>query len=126
MSAIEVLKSACKPAASFKNFSDIEIGVYNIEEFKFCQTKYGKKLVVRTEDFLCFLPDRCSKAITTDEQLIELNNGAWAMKYDGRDSKRGNLILVDIVAKQKSQDWEWNHLLTLDSNIQTTDPIQME
>lgn len=97
MSAIEVLKSACQTfKTTFRNFSQIEIGTYNILEFKFVETKYGKKLVVRTEEFLCFLPDRCSKAITSELQLIELNNGAWAMKYDG---KCGNTVRVDIVAR---------------------------
>lgn len=115
MSAIAALKSACKASASFKNFREIEIGIYNILEFKFVVTKYGKKLVVRTEEFLCFLPERCSRTITTDQQLTELNNGAWAMKYDGRDPTRGNCILVDIVEQQNPGEWEWNHLITLAS-----------
>lgn len=111
MNAIAALKSACKASASFKNFREIEIGVYNIEEFKFVVTKYGKKLVVRTEEFLCFLPDRCSRAITTDQQLVELNNGAWAMKYSGRDAQRGNCILVDIVERQQNpEEWEYNDI----------------
>lgn len=114
MSAIEALKSACKVATSFKSFREIEIGVYDIEEFKFIETKFGKKLVVRTPEFLCFLPDRCSRIITRDEQLAELNTvGVWAMKYDGRDPRRGNCILVDIVPQQSNQqNWEWNDFLT--------------
>lgn len=124
MSAIEALKSACKPAAMFRNFKDIEIGVYDVKEFKFTVTKFGKKLVVRTEDFMCFLPDRCSKAITTEKQLVELNEGAWVMKYDGRDPKRGNCILVNIVEKQQQQseqpgqEWEWKQYLTLGDQMQ--------
>lgn len=110
MSAIQALKSACKPAASYRNFCDIEIGVYNIEEFKFVQTVYGRKLVVRCEDFMCFLPDRCSKAITTDQQIIELNSGAWALKYEGRDSRRGNLIMVDFIERP---EWQFPELLAL-------------
>lgn len=114
MEAIEALKSACKPAAAFKSFREIEIGVYDIEEFKFIETKYGKKLVIRTSEFLCFLPDRCSRAITTDKQLDELNTGAWALKYDGHDPRRGNCTLVDIVPQQ--QNWEWNEHLALGAN----------
>lgn len=120
MSIFETLKSACRASASFKNFSEIEIGVYEVEEFKFVETKFGKKLVVCTEEFMCFLPDRFSKKITTDEQLIELNNTPLRMKYDGRDLKRRNLIMVDFIKKeqepqQDGQDWEWNQLLVLES-----------
>lgn len=130
MSAIEALKSACKPAAMFRNFKDIEIGVYDIKEFKFTVTKFGKKLVVRTEEFMCFLPDRCSKAITTEKQLVELNEGAWVMKYEGRDPKRGNCILVNIVEKlqseQPKQDWEWNQYLTLEGHTQPNNFFETE
>lgn len=114
MSAIEVLKSSCKGTVSFRNFREIDVGVYGIEQFKFVETKHGKKLVVRTDEFLCFLPDRCSKAITTDQQVAELNLGEWALKYDGRDVKRGNCILVDIIEKPKQPEWQWNEFLTLE------------
>lgn len=106
MSAIKALKAACK-AVPFKNFREINIGLYEILEFKFIHTKHGKKLVVRTEEFQCFLPERCSKTITTDKQIAELNSGEWVLKYAGRDPKMGNCILVDIIEKS-DPEWEYH------------------
>lgn len=124
MSAFEALKSACKASVSFKSFSEIEVGVYDVQEFKFVETKFGKKLVVRTEEFLCFLPERFSKAVSTDNQLIELNaelnSVTYSMKYDGKDPKRKSYI-VDFIKTPKMQD-DWPHeldeFLQLESNTE--------
>lgn len=72
------------------------------------------------EDFLCFLPDRFSKVVSTDLQLAELNEElesiTYSLKYDGKDPKRKNYI-VDFIKTPKEQaaerDWEWNDLLTM-------------
>lgn len=116
MSAIQLLMTSCKPKATFRRFEDIEVGVYNIEKFRFVETKFGKKLVVCTEEFMCFLPERCSKAITTDQQVNELNNGAWAMQYVGRDVLRGNAILVDIINKPEEYELSESDVITEKTN----------
>lgn len=132
MDAITALKNSCKSKkVSFKNFSQIELGVYNIEEFSFLQTKFGVKLVVRTENFMCFLPDRCSNAITTDEQIAELNGSSLAMQYEGRDEKRGDMILVNIIDRpqtyipldlQISDDMNMSELITFGNNNMESEP----
>lgn len=133
MDAITALKNSCKSKkVSFKNFNQIDAGVYNIEEFKFMDTKFGNKLVVRTENFMCFLPDRCSNTITTGEQLDELNNnGALAMQYEGRDEKRGNMILVNIIDRPQipedlgleiPEDLDMSELITFAGNNKPLEP----
>lgn len=115
MSTIEALKKACTKSSQFRKFDDIDFGVYDIEEFKFVTTKFGKKLVVRTAEFLCFLPERCSTTINTDEQLEDLNNGLWAMQYKGKDAKRGNYIMVEIIERQPQlEDLDMDELITSD------------
>lgn len=96
MNAFNKLESACRVAVSFKSFNEIEIGAYNVTEFKFMDTRFGKKIVVVTEDFMAFLPDRFSKAITTDEEIAELNSEQTIMLYGGRDAKRMNRIMVEF------------------------------
>lgn len=124
MSAFTALKSACKSAVSFKSFSEIEIGAYEVTKFKFMETKFGKKIVVVTEEFMCFLPDRFSKAITTDEQIAELNAEKTMMTYGGLESKRQNRIIVDFqkmpreTFEHEAQNWEFDDLLVLPSKME--------
>lgn len=96
MSVFQALKSACKASTVFKNFDNIEIGAYNVVEFKFMVTRYGQKVVVVTEDFMCFLPDRIAKAIKSDEAIAELNSVPYIMKYNGKDTSRHNLVMLDF------------------------------
>lgn len=110
MSAFQALKSACKASTVFKNFDNIEIGVYNIVEFKFVETRYGKKVVVVTENFMCFLPDRIANAIKSDEAIIELNSAPYIMRYSGKDASRHNRVMLDfeMCPQQNVLEMSWD------------------
>lgn len=118
MSAFKALKSACN--TNYKNFGNIDIGVYKVLEFKLVETCYGTKVAVVTEEFMCFLPDRFSKSISTQEAIDELNGPPCFMKYDGKDPKRKNLIMLDFVKcpQQDAQELTWEDLFATPSTSQ--------
>lgn len=120
MSAFNLLKSACKASAMYKNFDNIEIGEYKVLEFKFVDTKYGRKVVVVTPEFLCFLPERFGKSITTQEAIDELNKTSCVMKYQGKDPRRKNLILLDFekCVEHDAQELTWEELFAAPSDSQ--------
>lgn len=111
MSAFKKLESACKVSVAFKSFDELEIGAYDVIQFKFMDTRFGKKVVVVCADFMVSLPERFSKAITTDEDIDELNSEKTTMIYTGRDAKRMNRINVDFQKApietylHDAQDW---------------------
>lgn len=125
MSAFNALKSACKGSIMYRNFDSIEIGVYKVLEFKFADTRYGRKIVVVTDEFMCFLPDRFSKSIMTQEAIDELNNTPCVMKYNGKDPKRKNLVKLDFekYIQQDAQELTWEDLLAMPSTSQLCQTI---
>lgn len=96
MSAFNALKSACRGPVMFEKFDNILPGEYSVREFKFIQTRFGRKVVVVTEDFMCFLPERFAREIASEEAIDELNRTRYIMKYRGKDAKRHNLLLLDF------------------------------
>lgn len=118
MDAFKKLQAACK-GATFKKFSEIAIGSYEVHQFKFVETRFGKKVVVVTDEFMCFLPERFSKAITTDDQIDALNAEKTMMSYRGRDAGRMNFVILDFqkmgedLFESGSQQWEFGDLITL-------------
>lgn len=97
MDAFKALKSACNSTKAYKSFNDIKVGDYFIHEFKFIQTCYGRKVACVTESFVCFLPERFSKMIASDEAIEALNKDTYIMRYSGKDAARRNLVMLDFV-----------------------------
>lgn len=113
MSAFNALKSAVKASGAYRNFDNIEIGVYKVLGFSFVITRYGQQVVVTTPEFKCFLPDRFSKYIRTVEALAELNATPCVMRFSGKDATRRNRVMVDfdMIPEQQQQDGQempWN------------------
>lgn len=94
------LQKACNPRM-FKKFDDIVPGDYPVIEFKHIQTRYGKKLVVVTDDFMAFLPDRFLEKISDAQQLAFANTQRLLMKYHGKDTTRKNLLKLYFVEQQR-------------------------
>lgn len=112
MSAFNALKSAVKASSAYRNFDNIDVGVYKVLGFKFMNTRYGQKIVVTTAEFKCFLPDRFSKSIQTDEAIAELNGTPCVMRFSGKDATRKNRVMVDFekIPQQDAQEMPWNSL----------------
>lgn len=113
MSAFNALKSAVKSSSAYRNFDNIDIGVYKVLEFSFVVTRYGQKIVVTTPEFKCFLPDRFSKSIQTAEAIAELNATRCVMRFSGKDVTRRNRVMVDfemipVQRQQDGQEMPWN------------------
>lgn len=75
-----------------------QIMTYDMVDFKHFDTRFGKKVVVVTASFMCFLPDRFSRIVTTGEQISEFNSwnmtdvmhGVWAASYAEKFRLRSN------------------------------------
>lgn len=121
MSAFQSLKTACKAPTVYKKFDQIAAGEYTVLEFKFVSTRIGKKLVVVTTDFMCFLPDRIAKSLSSDEVIAELNRTPCVMKYGGKDVTRHNRLILDfepLLDQPDLQDVSWTQYLTLPTDEQ--------
>lgn len=125
MSAFQALKSACRATTVFKNFDQIKIGVYDVIEFKFVETRFGKKVAVVTEDFLCILPERFSTTIRTDAAIEELNETRYIMKYKGKDAGQHNRVMLDFEVypqpPQNAQEWTFEDLIGLPSTSELSE-----
>lgn len=110
MSAFNALKTAAKASSAYRNFDNIAVGVYKVLKFEFVTSKYGKRVVVTTPEFKCFLPDRFSQSIQTDEAIAELNGSPCVMRFSGKDATRKDRVMVDFEAipQQDGQEMAWN------------------
>lgn len=113
MNAFDVLKTACKASANYTSFEHIKPGFYDVQRFKIVNTKFGKKVVVMTEEFDCFLPERFLKGVTP--QVVDaLNSETYVMKYYGKDPTRHNRVMVDF--EKKNPQSELSEYLTIIPN----------
>lgn len=88
----------------FKKFSQLQIGDYPVTKFRFIKSNYGplkRRLAVlmdRTptddETTVICLPDRFTAALSTQEQVDELNTKRYIMSYNGMDPAQKNRIDV--------------------------------
>lgn len=101
-SILTELQKACNPRM-LKKFDDIVPGDYPVVEFKHTQTRYGKKLVVVTENFMAFLPDRFLEKIPDAQQLAFANTQRLLMRYHGKDTTRKNLLKLYFIEQQREE-----------------------
>lgn len=96
MNALALLQKNCK-TKDYKNFGDLEIGEYLVEEFQFTAIKdkfkddAEPKQIVKAvlEDCFVFLPERLTKNFT-QEHIDEMNNQKIILIYKGKDGKKVN------------------------------------
>lgn len=81
-----------------QSFDKIAPGTYEVQEFKFFETKYGPRIIAVTQDFEVFLPPRFSVKANTQEHVDRMNADNVAhtrvMIYEGKDEKAGNRVNV--------------------------------
>lgn len=103
------LEKACNPRM-YKKFDDVAPGDYPVVAFKHTQTRYGLELVVVTEDFMVFLPDRFLEKIPDAEQLALANSERFIMQYSGKDAARKNFLKLKFirvdVAPLTADEWQ--------------------
>lgn len=105
MSIFGLLQKICENKNRvFKNFEQLEVGEYAVEKFELVDTKFGCKLRVKTKDFYICLPDRFAEFINTEEQVNELNGNDTTMKFNGKDQKNKNKILLEFTATNSTTE----------------------
>lgn len=95
----------------FKKFSQLQIGDYPVTKFRFIKSNYGlkRRLAVlmdgtpsADEITVICLPDRFTAALSTQEQVDDLNNKRYIMSYNGMDSSQHNRI--DVLLHEVVED----------------------
>lgn len=71
------------PSEKFQNISELREGDYAIDAFRLIKTKFGLRLGVLIRRNIVFLPCRFAKHISSQEDVDELNQTRYIMKYDG-------------------------------------------
>lgn len=104
MDALQLACSSTSPSSSnYKNFDSIAIGEYEVLEFSIAETKYGKKIKVKTAEFYCYLPERFAAFLTHEEQIEEINKVPLIMRFNGKNPKRQNRIDLQFIPMNESQ-----------------------
>lgn len=108
---MEALQLACK-VVPLKNFDQIQIGEYRVLRFSFVETRYGKRIKVETDHFNCFLPERFTKFVESDQDIVDLNTVPHMMIFHGKDITQKNRIILDFKPLSESQ-WLLGEYLTV-------------
>jgi hypothetical protein len=95
MSAFKALQAACEPHV-FKSLKELSPGEYEVEWFKLLPTKYGIRMIALLGTIYYFLPRSFSDSIKTQQQIDELNECRYKMKYFGKDPARNNRIMLEF------------------------------
>lgn len=112
---MDALQQACKSTnSSYRNFDNIEAGDYEVVDFSFVETQYGKRIKVQTATFFCYLPERFTNFVRKQGDIDELNEMPYTMRYKGKDRLQKNRLNLEFIPMRDSQ-WTFDDLLKMPS-----------
>lgn len=100
--------------SGFKNFDNIEAGDYEVVDFSFVETKFGKRIKVQTATFFCYLPERFTNFVSKQGDIDELNEMPYTMRYKGKDRLQKNRLNLEFIPMRDSQ-WTFDDMLKIPS-----------